>query len=113
MDFIHLRKYIRNDEVVVVDCDMQSNVMLTDDSNFKKFKGGSRYTYYGGFYTHFPVSIQPPSGDYGSSGGYWNITIDLGLGYTGEYHYQIDVDSIDASGNYEGNSSRADRHDDG
>jgi len=79
-------------EIAVVDCDMQSNVMLTNDANFNKFSNGSKYTYYGGFYKHFPAQIMPPKA------GYWYITIDLGVGYEGKYNYLIKIETIEASG---------------
>ena len=43
MDFIYLRDHIGKGQVAVIDCTMQSNVMLTDDGNFSKFKNGSDY----------------------------------------------------------------------
>ena len=87
MDFIYSREHINMDEIAVVDCDMQSNVMLTNDANFNKFSNGSKYTYYGGFYTHFPAQITPPKA------GYWYITIDLGVGYEGKYNYLIKIET--------------------
>jgi hypothetical protein len=95
MDFIYLREYIEDGQVAVVDCTMQSNVMLTDDGNFSNFKNGSKYTYFGGFFTHFPAFVFPPSS------GYWNISIDLGAGYSGEYEYSINVLPLESSGWWE------------
>jgi len=92
MDFIYLRDHIGKGQVAVIDCTMQSNVMLTDDGNFSKFKNGSDYRYFGGFFTHFPAYVFPPSS------GYWNISIDLGQGYSGEYEYSINVLSVESSG---------------
>ena len=61
MDFIYLRDHIGKGQVAVIDCTMQSNVMLTDDGNFSKFKNGSDYRYFGGLFTHFPTYVFPPS----------------------------------------------------
>ncbi len=74
MEFIHAREFLSDGQSVRVDCDTQSNVMLTDDSNFNSFRNGNSFRYTGGHYTHFPVILTPPHS------GYWNITIDLAGG---------------------------------
>lgn len=75
MNFIHSRKHLNQGDVVQLDCDTQCNFMLTDDSNFSKYKrrAGS-FEYYGGHFEYFPARIAVPRT------GYWNITIDLGGG---------------------------------
>lgn len=71
MNFIHSREYLSAGDIVVVDCSHQSNVMITDDNNFRNFKSSRSFNYHGGSYDYFPVRIQVPHT------GYWNITIDL------------------------------------
>lgn len=74
MNFLHSREYLEKGDVVVVDCSHQCNVMLTDDSNFQRYRSGSRFEYFGGHYTRLPAQITAPRS------GHWNITIDLGGG---------------------------------
>ena len=86
MQFIHAREYLESDQAVQVDCDTQSNVMLTTDSNFERYKSGrGGFEYFGGFYKQFPAVIKPPHS------GYWNITIDVGEGYRANIRYSINV----------------------
>ena len=58
--------------------------MLTDDTEFQRYRSGDRFQYYGGQYRMFPVRIAAPKT------GYWNITIDLGGG-TANIRYSINV----------------------
>lgn len=85
MDFIHTDEYLNRGDVVVVDCDTQCNVMLTDDINFSRFRRGDSCDYRGGFYDRFPVRIAAPQS------GRWHITIDVGEGYSANIHYSINV----------------------
>ena len=84
MDFIHARKYLDRGDIVVVQCDYQANVLLTDDSNFHFYKSGQNFRHFGGHFTHYPARIKVPST------GYWNVTIDLGGG-AANIKYSIDV----------------------
>ena len=72
--FIHAREWLDEGDVVIVNCDHQCNVRLTDDTSFRSFRSGGRHTYYGGHYKYLPARIIVPSS------GYWNVTIDLGGG---------------------------------
>ena len=74
MNFIHAREHLNQGDVVRLDCDTQCNFMITDDSNFSRFKQGGQFEYFGGKATHFPATITVPRT------GYWNVTIDLGGG---------------------------------
>ena len=85
MEFIHAREHLNEGDIVEVDCDTQSNVMITDDLNFAHFKAGRAYEYWGGFKKFFPVEIAAPRG------GYWNITIDVGEGYEASIKYNIRI----------------------
>lgn len=49
-DFIHSREYLKEGDIVVVECDHQCNVRVMDNSNFSSFRSGGRHTAYGGFY---------------------------------------------------------------
>ncbi len=83
-DFIHSREYLDSNEFVRVDCDTQCNVMLTDDTNFSRFRRGESFRYFGGHYKRFPVTLTPPHA------GNWNVTIDLGGG-SASIRYSINV----------------------
>jgi len=84
MNFIHSREHLSRGDVVVVDCSHQSNVLLTDDANFRGYKAGRGYEYHGGHFKQFPAEIVVPST------GYWNVTIDLGGGQA-NIKYSINV----------------------
>lgn len=84
MDFIHAREYLDGNQSVLVDCDTQCNVMLTDDANFSHFKRGNRFHCFGGSFDRFPALLSPPHA------GHWNITIDLG-GATANIRYSIRI----------------------
>jgi hypothetical protein len=58
--------------------------MLLDDTNFRYYKGGERFHYFGGHFKMFPAKIPVPSS------GYWNIVIDLGGGQA-NIKYAIDI----------------------
>jgi Domain of unknown function (DUF1883) len=73
-DFTHAREFLNAGDVVVVSCSHQCNVMLMDDTNFRSYRSGSRFSYYGGHYAYFPAQITVPQ-----TGG-WNIVLDLGGG---------------------------------
>ena len=85
MQFIHAREYLNDGDLVEVNCDTQCNIMLTTDAEFERFKKGDGCTYHGGFYREFPALIKP------KHSGYWNITLDVGVGYTATIRYTIKV----------------------
>lgn len=61
-----------------------ANVKLMDTSNFRSYKNGGKYLYYGGYIKHSPYRISVPN--YGN----WNIVIDLG-GYSGKISSSVRV----------------------
>lgn len=71
---LHNRLFLKDGDVVEVDCDTQANVILMDDADYSSYKAGRSYHYYGGFFTHFPARLSPPHS------GYWNVVLDLGGG---------------------------------
>lgn len=73
-DFIHAKEYLNQDDIVIVNCSHQCNVMLMTDSNFQCYRTGRKFEYFGGFYQYFPVKIAVPHS------GHWNVVIDLGGG---------------------------------
>lgn len=73
-DHLHKRLFLKHGDVVEVDCDTQANVLLMDDSDYSSYTSGRSYRYYGGFFTHFPARLAPPTS------GYWNVVLDLGGG---------------------------------
>lgn len=84
MEFIHMREYLNSGDVVVVSCSRKSNVMLTNDINFNKYKYDKPYNYYGGAFTKYPAKIPVPRT------GHWNITIDVG-GEDGTIEYSVKI----------------------
>ena len=74
-DHLHKRLFLKQGQVVKVDCDTRANVILMDDLDYSSYKSGRSYHYYGGFFTHFPARIAPPRS------GYWNVVLDLGGGH--------------------------------
>ena len=82
-DFIRSREYLKEGDIIVVDCDHECNVRVMDDSDFSSFRSSGRHSYYGGFYQRLPARIAVPHD------GYWNTTIDLGGGRA-NIRYNID-----------------------
>ena len=50
-----------------------ANVLVMDEGNFQSFRSGGAHRYYGGYYTHSPIIIRVPSGQ-------WHVVIHLGGG---------------------------------
>ena len=72
MPFLHSREHLSAGDLAIVYCDHQCNVLMMDDSNFRRFKSGSGYEYLGGFYRRLPAKLSAPRSDY------WNVVIHLG-----------------------------------
>jgi hypothetical protein len=91
--YFHERQRLNQGDLVVVNCDYQCDVRLTDDRNFDNFRQGRRHQYYGGFYQLLPARIVvPDTGD-------WNITVDVGgRRETARYH----IDYVKAAGRASG-----------
>jgi hypothetical protein len=85
MQFIHSREYLDEGESFEVMCDTKSNVMLTTDSDFARFKERNSFNFFGGFYEKFPIRL------FAKHSGYWNLTIDVGEGYEANIRYTINV----------------------
>lgn len=63
---------MKQGDCALVDCSHQCNVLIMTDTNFRNYKNGRRYRYYGGFYNRLPAQISVPNTDN------WNIVLDLG-----------------------------------
>jgi Domain of unknown function (DUF1883) len=87
--FIHEREKLNRGDVVVVDCDHQCNIRLTDDPNFDVLNTGQPHRYYGGFYRILPARIVVPKS------GYWNVVVDLG-GTRDNANYKIHYERTEA-----------------
>jgi hypothetical protein len=72
-DFIHECEHLQEDEMVVVYCSHQCNVILLDNSNFQNYRAGRPFEHFGGHYTQFPVRLSVPHT------GFWNTVLDLGV----------------------------------
>ncbi|TKY80151.1 DUF1883 domain-containing protein [Pectobacterium polonicum] len=86
MQFLHKRLHLNKGDTVVVDCSHQSNILLTTDSNFNKYKNGYGFDHHGGggFFKMLPARLVAPNS------GYWNVTIDLGGG-SGNVSHSITI----------------------
>lgn len=85
MSFIHSREYLTVDSVVSVQCTHEIKVLLLDDNNYSGYRCGTPFTYYGGFYRHFPADIAVPHT------GNWNIVLALTEGNIGSIRYSIHI----------------------
>lgn len=83
-DHLHSRLFLRQGDLVEVNCDTQANVLLLDDTEYANYKKGRSYRYYGGFFTSFPARLAPPNS------GHWNVVLNLG-GASGTVRHAIRV----------------------
>jgi hypothetical protein len=82
MGFLHSDFNIGPDDTVQVTLDKQANVLLLDDGNFSNYRGGRRFSYFGGLAKQSPVRLSPPHS------GHWHVVVDLG-GYAGSVRASI------------------------
>lgn len=71
----HLRKRLHigaKRVAVVYFYGVGANVFLVNDQNYKRYRRGDNFYYYGGHFTGSPVVIRPPTP------GAWNVVVDLG-----------------------------------
>jgi hypothetical protein len=83
-DHLHKRLFLKDGDVVEVNCNSQANVLLMDDLNYANYRARRSYRYYGGFFTEFPARLVPPTS------GYWNVVLNLG-GRQGSIRHAIRV----------------------
>ena len=83
MTFLHAREHLSDGDIVVVQSDTQCNVMVMDDTNFRAYRSGGQFTYFGGFYTHFPARIAVPTADN------WNTVLSLPPGRQANIRHSI------------------------
>ncbi len=74
MQFLHKREYLKQGDVVFVDCSHRCNVRVMGDLDFQNFRRGGSHHYHGGHFDRLPARIVVPHD------GYWNVTLDLGGG---------------------------------
>ena len=84
MKYIHTRRYLKQGDVVQVDCDTQCNFMLLTDENFAAYQLVRQFRYYGGTFKRFPARVAVPES------GFWNLIVDLN-GAECEPQYTITV----------------------
>jgi hypothetical protein len=70
-DFLTTRHLLNAGDGWEVTCDLQANVLLLTDYNFKRYKRGESYQYVGCWAKEYPVVLCPPTS------GFWNLVIDL------------------------------------
>ncbi|CBJ83083.1 hypothetical protein XBJ2_2000001 [Xenorhabdus bovienii str. Jollieti] len=85
MSYIHSREYLKDGNVVSVQCSHQINVLVMDDNQYSNYRNGRQYRYYGGFYKQFPANIIPPHS------GYWNVVLAMPPGYSANIKHTISV----------------------
>ncbi len=76
MKFLHWDMNAGPDNVIRVELDTQANVLLMDDLNFRSYRSGRSYRYFGGLVKRSPATLVPPHS------GHWNVVVDMG-GYAG------------------------------
>jgi hypothetical protein len=72
MEFLHQELDLGPNDLLEVILDNTANVLLLDPDNYTKYRNRQPYQYQGGYATHSPYHIQPPSP------GRWHLVIDLG-----------------------------------
>jgi len=82
MRFVHSREYLKDDDIVLVQCSHQCNVRVMSDREFQNFKAGKPHKYHGGHFKKLPAQIPVPHN------GFWNTTIDLG-GSPSAFNYSV------------------------
>jgi hypothetical protein len=85
MNFIHSRVEIEDGDAIYVTLrGNEANVMVMSDGDFRSYRSGGRFTYYGGHYLRSPAIIRPPMS------GSWNVVVDL-RGYAGRVDASVRV----------------------
>jgi len=85
MDFVHYDlNQLQGGEVVEATLDTAANVRLLDDLNFRGYRDGRQYNFYGGYVRGSPYRTRVPHN------GHWHLVIDLG-GYSGQVRSSVRV----------------------
>lgn len=85
MNFIHSRVEIENGDAIAVTLrGNEANVMVMSDSDFRSYRSGGRFKYFGGHYRQSPAVIRPPMT------GAWNVVVDLG-GKAGKVEASVNI----------------------
>lgn len=85
MKFIHSEVTTEAGDAILVTLNgNEANVMVMDDSNFRSYRSGGRFTYFGGHYKRSPAIVRPPLS------GHWNVVVDLG-GLSGKVQAAVRV----------------------
>jgi hypothetical protein len=84
VNFLHSEVTIDEGEAVLVQLSgTEANVLVMSDSDFRNYRSGGRYNYFGGHFKRSPAVVRPP-------GGRWNVVVDLG-GYAGKVEASVRV----------------------
>jgi len=84
MNHLHYEFDVGPTQTIQVTLDHQAYVRLLDSDNYKKYRTGQKYTYYGGLQTVSPAHLRAPSQ------GHWHLVIDLG-GYPGTVRALVQI----------------------
>lgn len=71
-DHLHKTLNLDTNDVVVVNCDTQANVMLMRQDEYRNYLTGRSFRYHGGFQKYFPWRMRAPHA------GEWKVVLDLG-----------------------------------
>lgn len=72
------------EDTIEVTLDRQANVQLMDDMNYRKYKTGQTYKFFGGTQVKSPAHLSPPHR------GKWNLAVDL-LGFVGKVNIDVRI----------------------
>lgn len=72
MQYLHYLLNLGTHDVVQADLRSQAYVRLMNEENYRAYREGNDYRYYGGLAERSPANIKPPHQ------GQWHLCIDLG-----------------------------------
>lgn len=72
MKFLHKTFELKKKEIIEVDIDVATKVKFMTGRDFKNYKLGKTYTYYGGFFEESPVRFVVPFE------AVWNVVVEKG-----------------------------------
>ncbi|MFC1543528.1 DUF1883 domain-containing protein [Candidatus Neomarinimicrobiota bacterium] len=84
MQYLHYLLDLGARDIVQVDLKSQAYVRLMNEENYRAYREGKDYRYYGGPAEKWPANIKPPNQ------GQWHLCIDLG-GKNGELGASVHI----------------------
>ena len=84
MRYLHYMLNLGTHDVVQTDLKSQAYVRLMNEENYRAYREGADYRYYGGLADKWPANVKPPYQ------GQWHLCIDLG-GKDGELGASVHI----------------------